>query len=161
LTYLRSTDGSDPVRLGEGRALALSPDSETALVRGIDGKLQVVPTGAGQPRTVNPPGRLHDACGILPTGRLVCWAQDPNGSSRLYLEDGNGNWKAVSPEYGEARAAFEAVPSPSGDRVAAHHADRLYLLDVASANLTPVVGWPSGYGIAGWTADSQSLYLGR
>ncbi|MGZ6989273.1 MAG: hypothetical protein ACXVH0_09960, partial [Thermoanaerobaculia bacterium] len=49
--FLRRTDGTPAVRLGEGRALALSPDGRWALAAVTDG-LVLYPTGPGQPRAV-------------------------------------------------------------------------------------------------------------
>ena len=51
LVYLRDTAGGDAVRLGEGRALALSPDGKTVLARTQDKRFALLPTGAGQPQT--------------------------------------------------------------------------------------------------------------
>ncbi len=47
--YVRKTDGSPPVRLGEGYALALSPDKKWALAAPISfTELLLLPTGIGQ-----------------------------------------------------------------------------------------------------------------
>ncbi|HYB53541.1 MAG TPA: protein kinase, partial [Thermoanaerobaculia bacterium] len=45
--YLRKTDGSPAVRLGEGTAMALSPDGKSALAR-RGSQTVLLPTGAGQ-----------------------------------------------------------------------------------------------------------------
>src|SRR5262249_37102603 len=53
--YKRKMDGSPPVRLGDGVALALSPDGRWALSRSdsTPSELTLLPTGAGQPRTLS------------------------------------------------------------------------------------------------------------
>src|SRR6204780_867137 len=50
--YLRKTDGSPAVLLGEGGAVALSPDGKWALsaMPGAPSQLKLLPTGAGEPR---------------------------------------------------------------------------------------------------------------
>ncbi|HYX21876.1 MAG TPA: protein kinase, partial [Thermoanaerobaculia bacterium] len=51
--YLRKTDGSPAIRLGEGETLALSPDGQwvlAAVVRNAPTPLVLLPTGAGEPR---------------------------------------------------------------------------------------------------------------
>jgi len=74
--YLRGTDGSPAVRLGDGFALALSPDGKFALssLPGKDNEISLLPTGAGQPRKLasdfaavglNPPTWFRDGKTIL------------------------------------------------------------------------------------------------
>ena len=49
--FLRDTDGSPPVRIGEGRGLAISPDGKWVITKPArEGPLSVVPTGAGEAR---------------------------------------------------------------------------------------------------------------
>ncbi len=64
-TYLRKTDGSDAKMLGEGKALALSPDEKWALVTrpSSEPELVLLPTGAGVPR------RFPAAASSITTGR--------------------------------------------------------------------------------------------
>ncbi len=53
--YLRKTDGSPAVRLGDGRALALSPEGKWALAlvpSDASPRLVLLPTGAGEPRPI-------------------------------------------------------------------------------------------------------------
>jgi Tol biopolymer transport system component len=77
--YLGRTDGSPATRLGEGRAVSLSPDAQWALARvqRQPQPLMVYPTGPGQPRPIVTGameylqgGRwLPDAMHFLVTGR--------------------------------------------------------------------------------------------
>src|SRR5206468_9857998 len=53
--YLRGTDRSPAVRLGKGMAESLSPDGQSALAIDLaQNRLLVLPTGAGEPRTLLP-----------------------------------------------------------------------------------------------------------
>src|SRR4030095_13956224 len=55
-TYIRKTDGSPAVRLGEGASLALSPDGSWALSVTVDPPgLNLLPPGAGQTRKLREP----------------------------------------------------------------------------------------------------------
>ena len=54
--YLRGTDGSPAVRLGDGTALALSPDGRWAIARTAAPHLDLIPTGAGTSRRLERPG---------------------------------------------------------------------------------------------------------
>jgi hypothetical protein len=49
--FLRDTDGSPPVKIGEGRAEAISPDRKWVVTQSTqDTGLRLVPTGAGEAR---------------------------------------------------------------------------------------------------------------
>src|SRR6516162_11525480 len=49
--FLRNTDGSPPVKIGEGRAEAISPDRKWVVTQSTqDTGLRIVPTGAGVAR---------------------------------------------------------------------------------------------------------------
>ena len=74
--YLRKTDGSPAVRLGEGEGLALSPDGKwvlSALVRLDPAPLILLPTGAGEPKPLPKDSINHDAqpAAFLPDGRRI------------------------------------------------------------------------------------------
>jgi eukaryotic-like serine/threonine-protein kinase len=102
-SYLRRTDGSDAVRLGDGFPEDLSPDGKSVLVAFRRGgvRLGILPTGAGSPRQL-PPGSL-DAIGeanFLPDGRAIAFAGREKGRSfRIYVQDLQGGApRAISPE---------------------------------------------------------------
>ena len=157
LVYLRATDGGDAVRLGEGLALGFSADGKSVIVRTEDNQLAILPTGAGQPRTIAPPGRPFDAAAILADGRILCWAEEPGHGPRLYLRDTAGAWKPLTAEFGNARSTLQIVVSPGADRVAARIGTNLLIFTVATGALQTVANWPNGGDIAGWTATA-SLY---
>jgi eukaryotic-like serine/threonine-protein kinase len=114
--YLRKMDGSPAVRLGEGEALALSPDGQWAIVDHPHdrGPLQLflVPTGAGSQRQLtsgelNPyhPDWLPDGKAILFTGRQkgrgprVYFQPIDGGPARPITPEGfNTPLHAVSPD---------------------------------------------------------------
>ena len=161
LVYIRDTAGADAIRLGEGAALGYAPDGKTVLARTEDGQLSLLPTGAGEPRTIAPPGRLYDAAALFPDGRMLCWAQEPGHGARLYLRDTAGAWKAISTEFPDNRGLYQIVLSPSVDRAVARDGDHLLLFTAATSEQRAIGGWPLRGDIAGWTADGQSLYMGR
>ena len=88
--YLRKTDASDAVRLGEGFALALSPDGKWALARRGDETI-LMPTGAGQPRPITAGGiAFHRGGTFSPDGRRLLLSGTSAGASRLYERDIEG-----------------------------------------------------------------------
>ena len=70
--YLRNSDGSPAVWLGDGRAVALSPDGRWAIaeVPGQSG-YQVLPTGAGRPRRLERQGLTILGAEWRPDGQRV------------------------------------------------------------------------------------------
>jgi serine/threonine protein kinase len=102
---LRKVDGSLPIRLGEGSPTGLSPDGKWAIAVSTSHSpaITLLPTGAGQPRTVNLTGlqHIHNAYGrFLPDGSKAIIIGDETGHApRCYLADlSSGSAKAVMPD---------------------------------------------------------------
>jgi dipeptidyl aminopeptidase/acylaminoacyl peptidase len=89
--YLRGTDGEGAMRLGEGRALDLSPDGRWALVmpaRNPD-RLLLLPTGPGEQRTLHDPRLSSFRWGkFLPHGESVLFAAEEKGGKLGLFEQG-------------------------------------------------------------------------
>jgi eukaryotic-like serine/threonine-protein kinase len=101
----RKTDGSPPVRLGEGSAGGISPDGKWALAVSTTTANQVtlLPTGAGQPRTIKVTGLDHVQNGFarfLPDGQRFSVNGDQAGHApRCYVVNiADGKAGAATPE---------------------------------------------------------------
>jgi hypothetical protein len=99
--YLARTDGSPPKRLADGYARALSPDGRFVLssIR-PDPQIFLIPTGPGQPRTIDTPGlRPGGRMGFFPDGRRIWFmAEDPAHERRAWVQDlDRGKPRAVTP----------------------------------------------------------------
>ncbi len=72
--FLRDTDGSPPVRIGEGTGEAISPDNKWVITKPAKGgALSLVPTGAGEAQAVDPRRRqLWHLCVTYRTANS-CW----------------------------------------------------------------------------------------
>jgi hypothetical protein len=108
--YLRKTDGSPPVRLGEGVATTLSPDGKVVLA-GVkatlgdpDPELIIYPTGPGEPRRLPKSGLInwgYSRNNFLPDGRRFAMsaAEPGRSTARVWLRDIDGGRPvALSPE---------------------------------------------------------------
>jgi serine/threonine protein kinase/Tol biopolymer transport system component len=138
--YLRKTDGSLPVHLGEGAAVALSPDKKWAISMPAvpADRLVLLPTGPGQPRTVRRDGFLYYAAMWFPDGgRLLIRASASGRPPRLYVQDLAGSTpRPLTPEgvQGMRPGGFlGAAISPDGKLVTARDAQ-------GTAFLYPVEG---------------------
>ncbi len=163
-TYIRGTDGSPPIRLGEGGGQALSPDGQWAMVQvGREKRtITLYPTGAGE-KKVLPTGDLETQGGgsFTPDGkRLVLTANEPGRGSRIYvLEISGGKPRAVSPE---GYRSFSGGVTPDGTRVLAAGPDRRrYFYPLTGGEPTPVPGFSDDESAGGWSADGRFLYVYR
>jgi len=98
--FLRKTDGSPAVRLGDGDYPAISPDGKRVAAIDLSSPTQVelLPTGIGQPRRLTNDGLDHRRVGWVPDGSgLVYIAAEPNELARSYWMDLNGKHRAITP----------------------------------------------------------------
>ena len=101
--YLRRTDGSDAVRLGDGYGEDLSPDGKWVLATQVRDRRRwiIVPTGAGSPKLL-PPGPLvrRFEANFLPNGRqIVFGGAEKDRGARIYVQDiDSGSIRPISPE---------------------------------------------------------------
>jgi Tol biopolymer transport system component len=153
-TYLRGTDGSLAVRLGDGRAQALSPDGRWAIVRPADRELphfDVIPTGPGQVSRLERPGLKLLRARWLPDGRnVVVLAQAREGPPRLYvLEVAGSTMRPVTPEGLVVGYSGWSV-SPDGEMVAVSTGHGPELLPIAGGESLRVPGGSDRWTVVGW-----------
>jgi WD40 repeat protein len=160
--YLRPTDGAPAVRLGDGVAVALSPDSAWALTRTLSNPQHfvLVPVKLGQPKALPPDDLGRTAYGdFLPNGsKFVFVANAPGHGSRLYLQDlAGGPPKAISEE---GIGASRFFVSPDSRWIAAVGPDtRVHLYPLGGGSPTELPSSEPGDSPAGWTADGKGLYV--
>ncbi|HEY3171208.1 MAG TPA: protein kinase [Thermoanaerobaculia bacterium] len=160
--YLRRTDGSPAIRLGDGVAQSLSPDGKWALAleRGPSRRLVLLPTGVGQPRPLDT-GKLNVFGGaFLPDGRRILFAaNEPGHGPRVYVMDVDGGHPRAFTEGGITEGA---AISPDGKSVALCGPDRIakiYPVDGSAARRISGVE-PNDVPFQ-WSADGKSLYVTR
>ena len=164
--YLRRTDGSPAVRLGEGSALALSPDGRWALsaAKG-NSELRLLPTGVGEARRIERYVESYQWAGFLPDGKQILFAGREKGRpARLFAQDleaGTRKARPVTPEGAGAGYLGHAI-SPDGRFVTGPGADSSFLIyPVKGGTPTPIAGLSEGEVPAQWSADGQYLYVYR
>ena len=104
--YIRKTDGSAPRRLAEEAGSgALSPDERLVLLEKDEDNHVLIPTGPGQPQTVNTQGvkiLLVESLrsGFFPDGRRVFFTGFEKGYGwRIWVQDlEGGKPRAITPE---------------------------------------------------------------
>jgi serine/threonine protein kinase len=161
--YLRKTDGSPAVLLGEGAAVALSPDEKWAMAQTQDSPAQLIllPTKAGDAKPLTHDSINHAWAHWFPDGKRVLFSgNEPERGVRLYVQDVEGGQaKAITPE-GVHATAF--VISPSGELVAGIGPDqRGYLYPTAGGEAQPIRGLEAGEQPIAWGQDGRSLFIYR
>jgi len=162
-TYLRGTDGSPAIRLGDGTSFALSPDQRWAL-SGLPSppvQFTLLPTGAGESKqlTKDQINRL-DAHWFPDGKRILFSADEPGKGVRLYVQDVNGGQpKAITDE--GVNGSLITI-SPDGKQVALVGADQKpALLTVDTGEIRPIPGLDAGEAPIAWTGDGRSLFVYR
>jgi hypothetical protein len=165
--YVQKTDGSPPVWLGEGDGQALSPDGRLVLVQLAQAspqQLVIVPTGAGESRTLTPGPIVRYSRAVWdPSGRRVVIAgADARNEERLFLQDVAGGPPIPVTGVGVTLAPLGRPVSPDGLRVAALDADGIpTLYPLQGGAPRPVPGLDDYDMPLCWTPDGRELMVAR
>ncbi len=156
--FLRNTDGSPPVRIGDGDAEALSPDTKWAITKPArGGPLRLVPTGAGETRQLTHDNVSYSDAMWFPDGKHVLAAGIEGGhGARDYLIDiASGDSKPVTPE-----GVTGVGISPDGKSAVVMGSDQKWgIWPLDGSGMRPIPGLDSHYDVSGWTPDGTSLYV--
>jgi len=160
--FIRKTDGSEAVRLGDGRPLALSPNVRwvAAVQEGTSTPLVLLPTGTGELKRMprGPVVEYFDWAAWSPDGRRIFFAgRESEDVRRTYVQDVDaGDPRAVTPN-----GFVGMVLSPDGRTIVA--VDRYGEYYLCSADLTtaprPLPGYRDGDIPLQWSADGRVLYV--
>ncbi|MGA2236651.1 MAG: winged helix-turn-helix domain-containing protein [Terriglobales bacterium] len=161
--FLRKTDGSAAVRLGEGLPLQLSRDGNWALTSYPSGikptlppQLLLLPTGAGQPVTLTHDSIYHGSAMLLPDGkRFLFEGSEPGRERRTWVQDLiGGKPLPITPE----GTAGHWV-SPDGKLLAAFDPQRkFWLYPMDGGQPTALSGIEPGESVVRWSADGKYLF---
>lgn len=170
--YLRNTDGSAAVRLGDGLPLALSPDGKWAFVlrggrfAGHSPHLVLLPTGAGQEKALSTdpviPTEWTSWARFHPDGKRIFFSgKEPDHQERAY---GQG-LEAGSPRPITREGIWPNALSPDGALLAAIDGDRNLMIFPTDpkAGTTPrtLTKLSGDENPIHWNADGRSLLRPR
>ena len=159
--YIRKTDGSPAVLLGEGGAVALSPDGKSVIAQTQDSpsQLKLLTTGAGEAKDLTNDKVNHSWAHWFPDGKRILFSgNEPGKGVRLYVyEPASGKSQAITPE-GVNDTAF--VVSPDSQWVAGIGPDHTgYLYPLAGGEPRVIPGLNPGEQPITWSSDGRSLYV--
>ena len=159
--YVRPMDGSPAKRIGEGRALAISPDGQWVAVNvgGRGSQTVLMPTGAGESRSLGDESHRFEEAAFFPDGRrILLLAVDPGHGNRSYVKNlQTGTLRAVTPE-----GISCEVLSPEGKETACtgpHGEGVIYSIEDGGSR--PIPGFETGQeNPLVWSSDGRSLFVG-
>ncbi len=159
--YIRKTDGSPAVLLGEGGAVALSPDGKSVVAQTQDtpSQLKLLTTGAGEGKVLTKDNVNHSWARWFPDGkRLLFSGNEPGKGVRLYIFDiASGKSQPITVE-GVNGTAF--VISPDSQTVAGIGPDQKgYLYPTGGGEPRAIPGFNSGEQPITFSSDNHFLYL--
>jgi Tol biopolymer transport system component len=136
--YVRGTDGSPAIRLGEGTTEALSPDGQLVLSiqrNRTPAQIAVLPIGAGEPRTITHDAINHRAARWFPDGRSILFVgSEPGRPPRTWVQPVDGGApRALTPENTTGR-----VLTPDGKHLLAAGPDRKFALFDVTGTAPPI-----------------------
>ena len=162
--FLRKSDRSPVVRLGEGNAMAISPDGKWALSMAPtpNSPFKLLPTGTGDPRSLAIEGvSPEQAATWLPDSQGIVFAgSEPGHRLRLYVQSiEGGKPRAISSE-GIVAALPGFAVSQDGKLVAAigpDHKGTLFPMDGGQPRV--IAGIEEGEAPLRFSPDGRFLYL--
>jgi hypothetical protein len=159
--YLRGTDGSPAVHLGEGYALELSPDGKWALSMPNNSpeRLVLLPVRAGQLRVLKAEGLEYHSAKWFPDGKriLICAAQHGR-APRLYVQEiEGGTYHPITPE------GVEIGPvSPDGNFVMGRGpGPTAFLYPILGGPPRAVPGVEPADQLIRWDTEGEGIFLAR
>jgi hypothetical protein len=163
--YVRGSNGSPAVRLGDGRTPTLSPDGKRVLARAtVAGRgLIELPTGAGESRAISTGEVRVNFAFFFPDGRHLLEVGNQSGHGlRLWVQDADGGGlpQPISPEGTSVR--YRGCISPDGKQVAARDpGGKITVYPVAGGTPFAVPNVQEGDLPVHWTPDGRALLVGR
>ena len=159
--YLRKTDGAPAVLLGEGGAVALSPDGKSVIAQTLDSpsQLRLLTTGAGEARMLTHDNINYSWAHWFPDGKHVLVSANESGKGVRFdvFDVASGQMRAISPEGVNATAFFV---SPDSQWVAGIGPDQLgYLYPVNGGQPKVIKGVNPGELPITWSSDGRSIYI--
>jgi eukaryotic-like serine/threonine-protein kinase len=159
--YLRKTDGSPAIRLGDGNRPQLSPDGKLVACIVSDGPqttLTLLPTGPGDAEKIPASGLHYDRAEWFPDGeRLLFIGNEPGKQTRTFMQDRHGGKPTpITPE-----GMIATRVSPDQKYVTVAKDGKLYLFPIAGGELQPIADLEQREIAIRWSGDGRFLFLSR
>ena len=157
--YIRKTDGSPAIRVGPGRAVALSPDGKGVIAEDIKTRQYILyPTGAGEEKQLTRDNLVHGSGRWTPDGKWIVFdGFEPDKKARTWIMPAEGgNPKPVTPE-----GFVGDQVTPDGERVLVKDPEGKYFFYPLRGNGSPsaVPTLKTDDGVLALSADGRTLFV--
>jgi len=160
---IRKTDGSPPVKLGEGAALTrgLSPDGQWVAAQLLNtNQIVFYPTGAGEARRLDVRPDQFAFMAWFPDSAsvMLCGSAQTGAPSRCYRQPITGG--TMTPL--ASKTALGGAVLPNGSYVLAEGNEKAWLYPASGGEPAPITTAPiKDAAFAGWSIDSQPFFVRR
>jgi serine/threonine protein kinase len=159
--YLRKTDGTPAIHLGDGIRPQLSPDGKWVACISSDGPkttLMILPTGAGESPPIPSNGMHYDRVEWFPDGeQLLFIGNEPGKRPRTFVQNRHGGKPSpITPE-----GTIATRVSPNQQFVTVAKGGKLYLFPTAGGELKPIADLEQRETAIRWSTDGRFLFLSR
>jgi eukaryotic-like serine/threonine-protein kinase len=159
--YVRKTDGSPAVRLGDGFPSQFSPDGKWVLTTSrpssTSPQLFLLPTGAGQPVTLTHDSLSHYFATLLPDGKTFLFeGKEPGHARRNWVQSvTRGKPMPITPE-----GTVGHQVSPDGKLLVAVDLERrFWLYPIGGGQPRALLGIEPGEDTIRWSGDGKYLFV--
>ncbi|HMS40071.1 MAG TPA: BTAD domain-containing putative transcriptional regulator, partial [Pyrinomonadaceae bacterium] len=166
--YTRKMDGSAVKKIGDGSALALSPDGKYALlrVRNPHNHLVLIPTEAGEIIELENdsanPLEFNVYAAFFPDGKQIMFtATDTHGKQGIYVQKIGGGKPVLFAPAGRGVEMLSAhVISLDGKYVVLTDSEkRLALYQTSNGAHLPLKSMEQGFFLCRWSGDGKNLFI--
>ena len=160
--YLRKTDGTDAIRLGDGFGEDLSPDGKWVLTTPVGTRQHwiLMPTGSGSAITLSPgPLVARGEANFLPNGRQIAFAgREKDRGGRIYVQEIDGGAiRAISPE----NVGTHGLATPDSRYVIGTTAEHVVNFAVDGSAPIPLASLDPEDEPLQWSPDGTFLFVRR
>jgi eukaryotic-like serine/threonine-protein kinase len=159
--YIRKTDGSPAVRLGDGIRASLSPDGKwvVSTVREQGGsQLLLLPSGPGESRPPTTPGMRYESAEWFPDGnRILFTGSEKDRPPRVFAQDLSGGTPVpITPE-----GVTGCCVSPDAKQMVAKREGQFFLYPVSGGVPRVIADAAPNESAIRWHASGDSIFIGR
>lgn len=166
--YVRRTDGSPAVRIGEGVSGGFSPDGNSVIATTFTPPaLWVLPTGVGEAKRFAIGIDQFQTAKFLTKDRIIVLGNSVGRPVRPYVLNLNdGKARAITPEGSVNKSDFSdsgtpLLISPDGGRMIIKDAVGSTLYSTAGEKISSIQGVESDDQLLQWASDGKTIFISR